>query len=69
MLWRHTMDREQIIKVAKGAALAAAGAIVAYLAEVVLPGIQDSGSGLTLTIAAMASVGLNAARKWLTTRE
>jgi hypothetical protein len=63
------MDREQIIKVAKGAALAAAGAIVAYLAEVVLPGIQDSGSGLTLTIAAMASVGLNAARKWLTTRE
>lgn len=58
------MKQEEVIKIAKGAALAAAGAVIAYLTEVVIPGMEG-GSGLTLTIAAMASVGLNAVRKWL----
>lgn len=59
------LDREKLIAVAKGAGIAAAGAVLAYAADVVIPAVQDSGSGVVLTIAAMASVLVNALRKAL----
>lgn len=59
------MDKAQLITITKGAGLAAAGAVLAYLSEVAIPLVQDGGTGIVLTIAAMASVGLNALRKML----
>lgn len=63
------MNREDFIKIAKGAGLAAAGAILAYLSEFAIPMIQDGGSGAVLTIAAMASVAINALRKLVSQSE
>jgi hypothetical protein len=59
------LDRADLVKIAKGAMLAAAGAVVTYLATAVVPHLDDS----TVTgamIAAVASTMLNALRTWLT---
>lgn len=61
------MNRDYFITLAKGAGIAAAGAALAFLAEVAIPAVQSEGSGIVLTIAALASVVVNAARKaWFT---
>lgn len=61
------MNQDYFISLAKGAGIAAAGAALAFLAEVAIPAIQSEGSGIVLTVAAVASVVVNAARKaWFT---
>lgn len=60
--FRFTQD--DLIRVAKGAALAAGGAVVAFLATEVVPNLDDS-TAVGAVIAAVASTGLNALRQWL----
>lgn len=57
------MTREELCSLAKGAGLAAGGALVAFTAETLIPALQSSGSVTALAIAAFASVALNAIRK------
>ena len=61
---KYTLDRSDLLKIARGAALAAAGAVVAYLSTEVLPHL-DPGTALGGAIAAVAATALNAVRKWL----
>lgn len=61
------MTKNYFVSLAKGAGIAAGGAALAFLAEVAIPAVQSEGSGIVLTIAALASVVVNAARKaWFT---
>lgn len=59
------MSREDWISIAKGAAIAASGSLLTFAAAVVIPAMQASGSAGLLTAAAIASVLVNVARKWL----
>lgn len=59
------LDREKLISIAKGAGIAAAGAVLAYLSTVVIPAFEEGGTPLAVTLAAMASVAVNALRKAL----
>ena len=61
---RLTLSRTDLIKIAKGAALASAGAAVTFLATEVLPHLDDSTATGAL-IAAVASTALNALRMWI----
>lgn len=56
------LDTNDLITVAKGAALAAAGAAAVYLAE--WASNSDFGQW-SPTITALASIGLNIIRKWI----
>lgn len=56
------MDWQAILK---GAGIAAAGAVLTYVSTVVIPGLENSGDGVLLTVAAVMSVLVNAGRKWL----
>jgi hypothetical protein len=58
-----TMGKDELIAIAKGAGIAAAGALLAYLADVAIPAVQASGTGTALALAAIASVAINAVRK------
>jgi hypothetical protein len=58
------LDTTDLLKIARGAALAAAGAAVAYLATEVVPTLDDS-TAVGAVIAAVASTALNALRMWL----
>ncbi len=60
-----TLSKVDLLRVAKGAALAAGGAVVTYLAAEVLPGLDDS-TAVGAMIAAVASTTLHALQKWLT---
>lgn len=62
---KYTLSQTDLLRIAKGAALAAAGATVTYLAAEVLPSLDDS-TAVGAVIAAVASTALNALRKWLT---
>ena len=62
---KFTLSRADLVRIAKGAALAAAGAVVTFLAAEVLPHLDDS-TAVGALIAAVASTALNALRKWLT---
>lgn len=59
------MDRNEWIKIAKGAAIAAGGAFLTYAAAVLIPAMEGSGNAVLLAVAAVASVGINIARKRL----
>jgi len=59
------LDRSDLIKIAKGAALAAAGAVVTFLATDVMPHLDES-TATGAVLAAVASTALNAIRQWLT---
>jgi hypothetical protein len=61
---RYTLTRTDLVKIATGAALAAAGAVVTFLAAEVVPHLDDS-TAVGALIAAVASTALNALRKWL----
>ena len=62
---RFALTRDDLLKIAHGAALAAAGAAVTFLAAEVVPHLDDS-TAAGAAVAAVASVALNALRKWLT---
>lgn len=57
------MNKAEWIKIAKGAVIAASGAVLAYATTVLIPSMQASGDVVLLTIAAAASVAINIARK------
>jgi len=59
------MNREDWLSIAKGAGIAVAGALLAYGADFLIPAMQSSGSAVLLGLAAVASVAINVARKWL----
>lgn len=59
------LDRHDGLKIAKGAAIAASGAVLAYLAGTAIPQLEDSGA-LSASAAAFLAVLVNAARKYLT---
>ncbi|MGC1275584.1 MAG: hypothetical protein WBC44_17895 [Planctomycetaceae bacterium] len=61
---KFKLSRNDLVKIAKGAALAAAGAVVTFLAVEVTPQLDDSTATGAL-VAAVASTLLNALRKWL----
>jgi len=63
------MKKEDIRKIAIGAGLAIAGALVAYGLEAVIPAIQQQGGTYGPAIAALAAVVLNAARKWVQSQQ
>jgi hypothetical protein len=58
------LNRSDLVKIAKGAALAAAGAVVTFLATEVVPHLDES-TAMGALIAAIASTALNALRTWL----
>ena len=62
---RFRLNAEDGLKILRGAALAAGGAILTYLSVEVLPNL-DAGTALGAALAATAATGLNALRKWLT---
>ena len=62
---RFRLNAEDGLKILRGAALAAGGAILTYLSVEVLPHL-DAGTALGAAIAAAAATALNALRKWLT---
>ena len=59
-----SLAREDWIKIGKGALVAAAGAILAVIAEQAIPALQGSGPTGAL-IAAVAAIVVNVARKWI----
>ena len=58
-------SKRDLLKVAKGAALAAAGAILAYLSTQVIPDMEASGNAMLLTVAGIGSVLVNMAVKFV----
>ena len=58
----NKLDQQDLIKVAKGAGLAAAGAAAVYLAE--WASATDFGQWQP-AITALAAIGLNLMRKWI----
>jgi hypothetical protein len=62
---KFSLSKADLLQIAKGAALAAAGAVVTFLTAEVLPQIDHSTAAGAL-VAAAASTALNALRKWLT---
>jgi len=58
-------SKTDLLKVAKGAALAAAGAILAYLSTQVIPDMESSGNAMLLTVAGIGSVLINMAIKFV----
>lgn len=62
---KFQLDRSDLLKIAKGATLAAAGAVVTFLATEIVPHLDES-TAVGAVIAAVASTALNAVRTWLT---
>ncbi len=62
---RYRLNAEDVGKILRGAALAAGGAILAFLSSEVLPNL-DAGAAFGGALAAAAATALNALRKWLT---
>lgn len=58
------MTNEDIKKILIGAAIATGGALISYVTTV-LPGIAEQYPMIGPIITVVASVGINAARKWL----
>ena len=63
---RFSLNRNDLGSIGRGALIASGGALVVYLLEV-LPQI-DFGDEYTPIIVALASIGLNSARKWINSR-
>ncbi|NNJ27757.1 hypothetical protein [Alienimonas chondri] len=62
---RYRLNAADGLKILRGAALAAGGAILAYLSTEVLPNLTTD-AALGGALAAAAATTLNALRKWLT---
>ena len=59
------MTKEQWLKIARGAGIAVAGALLTYASSVMIPAMQESGNAVLLAVAAFASVAVNVVRKYL----
>ena len=59
------MSKSEWLSIAKGAGIAVAGALLTFVAEAVIPAMQASGSATLLTVAVVASVLVNVARKYM----
>ena len=62
---RYRLNAEDLAKIVKGAALAAAGAVLTFLTAEVLPNLH-AGTAVGGALAATLATALNALRKWLT---
>ena len=62
---RYRLNAEDLGKIARGAAVAAAGAALTFLTAEVLPNLE-TGAALGGALAATLATALNALRKWLT---
>lgn len=62
---RYRLNAADGLKILHGAALAAGGAILAYLTSEVLPNLETD-AAIGGVLAAAAATALNALRKWLT---
>lgn len=58
------MNRNDMLKIARGGLLAAGGAVITYLSAEVVPNIDES-TTLGAAVAGIASVALNFLRKYL----
>jgi len=61
------MSKDQWLSIAKGAGIAVSGALLTFAAEMVIPAMQASGSATLLSVAVIASVLVNVARKFMAT--
>jgi len=59
------MSKSEWLSIAKGAGIAIAGALLAFAGDVLIPAMHASGSATLLTVAVIASVLVNVARKYL----
>ena len=62
---KFSLAKKDYLKIGKGALIAAAGAVLAYLSTQVFPQLQSSGEGILITIAVIGAVLVNAAQKYL----
>lgn len=58
------MPPEQWKKIATGAVIAAVGALLTYASTVLVPAMENADNAILLTLAPIASVLLNVARKY-----
>ena len=59
------MSKAEWLSIAKGAGIAIAGALLAFAGDILIPAMHASGSATLLTVAVVASVIVNVARKYL----
>lgn len=60
------MDKEQWIKIAKGAAIAVSGALLTYAANSLIPFLNsESGAWWGPSVAALLAIGIQTARKFI----
>lgn len=64
--FNFSMSPEDWKKIGKGFLIALAGAALTYATSVFIPSLEDSGNAVLLTVAAVVSVLVNTARKFLT---
>ena len=62
---KFSLAKKDFLKIGKGALIAAAGAVLAYLSTQVFPQLQESGDVMLITIAGIGAVVINAAQKYL----
>jgi hypothetical protein len=63
------MTQEQWVKIAKGAAIAVGGALLAYGANAVVPFLEANGGLWGPAVAGVLAIVIQAARKFLETKE
>jgi hypothetical protein len=59
------MNQEYWNKVLKGAAIAAAGAVLTYLATSVVPQLHENAGAIGPALAALFSIAIQFGRKWI----
>ena len=62
---KFSLAKKDFLKIGKGALIAAAGAVLAYLSTQVFPQLQESGDATLVVVAAIGAVVINAAQKYL----
>lgn len=62
---RWSLDFEDVLAIAKGTGIAAAGAVLTYLATDAVAMLRESDDSVKLALAAALSVGVNIVRKWM----
>jgi len=63
------MTQEQWLKIAKGAAIAVGGALLAYGANAVVPFLETNGGIWGPAVASLLAIAIQTARKFLETQE
>jgi uncharacterized membrane protein YeaQ/YmgE (transglycosylase-associated protein family) len=62
---KFSLNKGDLFKIGKGALIAAAGAVLAYLSAQVFPQLSESGNSTMIVVAAIGAVVVNAAQKYL----